>query len=86
MNLENEIAVIVTTVCRLPDDPASLDPLANLFEMGVSSFQTVQVMLALEERFAFQFPDAFLRKEHFASVHALSLAISTILAQPGTAA
>lgn len=75
-----DIAVIVTTVGRVQADPDKLDPVANLFDLGMSSFHAVQVMLALEDKFEIQFPDEFLRKEHFTSVRALESAIRAIRA------
>lgn len=76
--LEQDIAEIVTTVGRVDGEPGSLDPRANLFDLGMSSFHAVQVMLALEDRFQIQFPDEFLRKEHFATIQALGSAIQAI--------
>ena len=40
----------------------------DLFEKGLDSFGSVQLMLALEERFEVEFPDTLLNRRSFSTV------------------
>jgi acyl carrier protein len=51
-----------------------LDASASLFDAGLSSFGTVEVMVALEERLGVPFPDHMLTRETFGSIAALTAA------------
>ncbi len=53
----------------------------DLFALGLSSFQSVQLMMAIEERFDLQFPDAMIRKETFQSIGAMVRAVDFILGE-----
>lgn len=54
---------------------ASLD----LFDHGLTSFNSVQVMLAIEERFGVFFPDELMRRETFQSLASLRGALDGML-------
>jgi acyl carrier protein len=54
----------------------------NLYQAGLTSHASIEVMLALEDMFDLEFPDAMLRKSTFESVSA----IRSALAQLGAAA
>jgi len=49
-------------------DLRDVDDEANLYELGLTSLASVNVMLALEEAFDIEFPDEVLKKGTFASV------------------
>jgi acyl carrier protein len=49
-------------------DPRDVDDQADLYELGLTSLASVNVMLALEEAFDIEFPDEVLKKGTFASV------------------
>ncbi|GJE11489.1 MULTISPECIES: acyl carrier protein [Methylobacterium] len=53
----------------------------SLFDMGLDSFGSVQLMLALEERFSVEFPDALLNRKSFATIRAIRDAVSTLVRQ-----
>ena len=53
----------------------------SLFDMGLDSFGSVQLMLALEERFNVEFPDELLNRKFFSSIRAISEAVSTLVKQ-----
>jgi acyl carrier protein len=59
------LAVDVET---LPDD-------ASLYEAGMTSHASVNVMLALEDAFDVEFPDEMLKRSVFESVAAISAAL-----------
>ncbi len=43
----------------------------DLFEKGLDSFGSVQLMLALEERFEVEFPDSLLNRRSFSSIRTI---------------
>ncbi|WP_375465509.1 acyl carrier protein [uncultured Methylobacterium sp.] len=54
----------------------------DLFDKGLCSFGSVQLMLALEERYNIEFPDHLLNRQSFATIRAIRTTVSS-LAQPG---
>ena len=61
-------------VDRISDDD-------DLFDKGLCSFGSVQLMLALEEKFNIEFPDHLLNRQSFATIGAIQRTVTT-LAQP----
>jgi acyl carrier protein len=62
--------------------PVSIDNVADaadLYDAGLSSFASVQVMLALEEEFDVEFPEHLLNRKSFSSVEAIEAALAEIL-------
>jgi acyl carrier protein len=53
---------------RLAVDPRRLDERSDLYEAGLTSHASVNLMLALEEHFAIEFPERMLRRSGFASI------------------
>jgi D-alanine--poly(phosphoribitol) ligase subunit 2 len=51
----------------------------SLFDRGLDSFGSVQLMLALEERFNVEFPDSLLNRKSFATIRAIREAVSTLI-------
>ncbi|WP_428687153.1 acyl carrier protein [Roseibium sp.] len=52
---------------------------ADLYDAGLSSFASVQVMLALEEEFDVEFPEHLLNRKSFSSVEAIEAALTEIV-------
>jgi len=52
---------------------------ADLYDAGLSSFASVQVMLALEDEFDIEFPEHLLNRKSFSSVDAIDAALTEIL-------
>ena len=50
----------------------------DLYQAGMTSHASVEVMLALEETFDTEFPDSMLRREVFESIAAISDAITEL--------
>lgn len=63
---------------RLPVDVAGLSDDDDLFQAGMTSHASVNVMLALEDAFDVEFPESMLRKATFATISALRQALSTL--------
>jgi acyl carrier protein len=66
---------------RLSADAHSIDRAANLYEGGMTSHASVNVMLTLEGRFDLEFPDAMLTREVFSSVANIAAALASLGAQ-----
>lgn len=62
---------VLAAHARLPVDVAQLGDDDDLYQAGMTSHASVNVMLALEDAFDFEFPDALLRKSTFASIGSL---------------
>ena len=58
-------------VTQLSDD-------GDLYGAGLTSLATVGVMLALEEAFDIEFPDAMLSRKTFGSIASLAAAVDTL--------
>ena len=61
--------------------PVAVDTLRNednLFEAGMTSHASVNVMLALEDEFDIEFPEAMLRKSTFESIDAIKGALAEL--------
>jgi acyl carrier protein len=71
---------------RLPVDIASLSDDANLYEAGMTSHASVNLMLALENEFDVEFPDEMLTRSAFESISAIQAALERLGAGDGDAA
>jgi acyl carrier protein len=78
---EAEIRSILGAHGQLLMDATTVDALVDLFDIGMTSHATVNVMLALEEAFDVEFPDSMLVKGTFESVQAIGTALTELGAQ-----
>ena len=62
-------------------DVDSIGDEQDLFAAGMSSHASVNVMLALEDRFDIEFPDRMLTRDVFESVSGIAAAISELQPQ-----
>jgi acyl carrier protein len=79
--LATEIRQVLRDHARLPVDVDALDDHADLFMAGMSSHASVNVMLALEDTFDVEFPDAMLKRSSFESVAEIAAAIRELRTQ-----
>lgn len=63
---------------RLPVSVDALDDDANLYSAGMTSHASVNVMLALEEEFDVEFPDAMLTRNAFESIDSIATSLVTL--------
>jgi acyl carrier protein len=63
---------------RIGVDALEIAEDADLYEAGMTSLASVNVMLALENEFNIEFPDQFLNRSVFGSVAAIAAAIRRI--------
>lgn len=76
--MKSKIREILKTTGRLPVDVATLADDADLYNAGLTSFGTVELMMALEEAFDVEFPDKMMNRRNFASIAAMESAIQAI--------
>lgn len=70
---------IVVEHGRLARDADQLGELDDLYEAGMTSHSSVNVMLAVEDHFDVEFPDSLLRRDTFQSVAGISDAVAQML-------
>mgnify|MGYP000338988825 FL=1 len=63
---------------KLPVPVAEIDASADLYDSGLTSHASVNVMIALEDEFDVEFPDAMLQKSTFGSIDAIPSAIARL--------
>jgi acyl carrier protein len=63
---------------RLATSPSQLKDDDDLYERGLSSHASVNVMLALEDAFDVEFPDSLLRRGTFRSIAAIRGALESL--------
>ena len=64
---------------RLNKDPFTLEEGADLYQAGMTSHASVNVMLGLEAAFDVEFPDSMLKRSVFQSVSAIRAALEKLL-------
>lgn len=73
--MSDEIREILKQHGRLSVDVAELTGEGDLYQAGMTSHASVNVMLALEDHFDVEFPDRMLKRSVFESVEAIERAI-----------
>ncbi len=73
--MNDEIRQIIKDHARLPVNVDSLSDDVDLYETGMTSHASVNVMLALEDHFDIEFPDRMLKRSVFESVSAIAVAL-----------
>jgi acyl carrier protein len=80
-SINAQIRQVLQDHARLPVDVDSIDDQADLFQAGMSSHASVNVMLALEDAFDVEFPDRMLKRSVFESVAGIADAVGELQAQ-----
>jgi acyl carrier protein len=76
--MNDEIRAILKEHGRLAVDVGGLAEDADLYQSGMTSHASVNVMLALEGAFDVEFPDRMLRRGVFESIAAIRAAIDEL--------
>ena len=63
---------------RMPVDIDTLSDDADLYQAGMTSHASVNVMLALEDAFDIEFPDRMLQRSVFDSVSSIAAALTEL--------
>jgi acyl carrier protein len=66
---------------RLPIDVQTLEDDDDLYQAGMTSHASVNVMLALEDAFDVEFPDRMLKRSVFESVASIRMALGELQAE-----
>jgi len=77
--LEQQIRDVLREHARLPVDPDRIGRDADLYRAGMTSHASVNVMLALEDRFDVEFPEAMLKRSAFESIASIATAVGSLL-------
>jgi acyl carrier protein len=75
-----KIRTVLAEHGRLAKDVAMLTDDDDLYQAGMTSHASVNLMLALEGAFDIEFPDAMLRRSVFESVAAIRAAVEELTA------
>jgi acyl carrier protein len=76
--MTEEIRQILRDHARLPVGVETLAEHADLYQAGMTSHASVNVMLALEDRFDLEFPDRMLTRSVFQSISSIAAAIEEL--------
>lgn len=74
-----QVRTIVAQHARLSADINSLTDDSDLYQAGLTSLTTVNLMLALEDHFDIEFPDKMLGRKTFESIRSLTEAIEELV-------
>ncbi len=76
--MTDDVRTILRNHARLAGDPGALADDADLYQAGMTSHASVNVMLALEDHFDVEFPDEMLKPSVFASIGAIAETIGRL--------
>jgi acyl carrier protein len=77
--MQDRIREVLAAHGRMAVDPREVDDRADLYDLGLTSHASVDVMLELEEVFDIEFPDEVLKKATFASVHNIAQVVEGLV-------
>ena len=76
--MSDKIRQIIQQHGRLPVDVQTLGDQADLYQAGLTSHASVNLMLALETAFDVEFPDSMLKRSVFQSVSSIGQALQQL--------
>ncbi len=79
--MTNMIRQAISDHARLPIDVQTLEDDDDLYQAGMTSHASVNVMLALEDAFDVEFPDRMLKRSVFESVASIRMALGELQAE-----
>jgi acyl carrier protein len=79
-DMRQRVRQILSQHGRLTGAIDQLSDTSDLYAAGLTSLATVSLMLALEEGFEIEFPDAMLSRKTFTSIDSLVAAVQTLRA------
>ena len=83
--MTERIRQIISDHARLSVDMETLSDTDDLYQAGMTSHASVQVMLALEDEFDIEFPDVMLKRSVFESIANMADAVGTLTAEEAAA-
>ncbi len=79
--MRDRVRAIVASMNLVPVPLDSLTEQDNLFDAGMTSFGSVQLMMAIEEEFDIEFPNSLLTRKTFATLDGLNAAVEQLVSQ-----
>jgi len=76
--MRDGIRQVLDEHAHLKVSAAELEPYDDLYQKGMTSHASVNVMLALEERFGIEFPDHMLTRSAFATLANIERSVSEL--------
>ena len=80
-NIQAEVRRVLRDHAKLPVDVDALGDHADLFQAGMTSHASVNVMLALEDAFDVEFPDNMRKRSVFESGAEIASAVGELQAE-----
>ena len=77
--VEDEIRDLVVANVTLAISDSRLTAGTDLFNAGMTSYQSVTLMMTLEDHFGIAFPDSMIRRSTFQTIAALAEAVRSLL-------
>ncbi len=78
--VEDDIRSVLAAYAKLEVDVTTLSAGDDLYRSGLTSHGSVNIMLALEDKFNIEFPPEMLRKSTFESIRAIQEAVVELTA------
>jgi acyl carrier protein len=76
--MKEKIRSAIADHARIPTDISAISDDADLYQAGMTSQASVNVMLALEDAFDIEFPDRMLKRSVFESIDAIAAALTEL--------
>lgn len=67
---------------RLAIPAANLTPRANLYDLGLTSFDAIRLLVAIEREFKVEFPRETLKRDSMGSIETIARALQDALPAP----
>lgn len=77
-----DIRKLLATHARLAKDVSTLSDDSDLYDAGLTSLITVNLLLAIEDHFDIEFPDELLSRRTFQSIDAMAEAVKGLVGTP----
>lgn len=79
--MHGQIKDIIARTVELPGGIDGISDTSDLYEAGMTSFGSVQLMLALEESFDVEFPERMLNRRLFSSIATIHAALAELTSE-----
>jgi acyl carrier protein len=76
--MKEKIRRAIADHARIPTDMSAVSDSADLYQAGMTSQASVNVMLAIEDAFDIEFPDRMLKRSVFESIDAIASALTEL--------
>jgi acyl carrier protein len=73
---------LIDQEAKLAIQAANLTPRANLYDLGLTSFDAIRLLVALERAFKIEFQREMLNRESVASIEAIAKAVQAMQQAP----